>query len=276
MIIELLILFFYHHQSSFACDYLTINTNHFLQFNTGIGVGGNANGANNGAAGGRHNRDTGGVKGHSGDTATDERYKEINARLRKLLSEERKALQGVRTNYAAELRSRTEMEMLLRQCVDDVRKEISVRTFVAPTSRISSRPGSSGALVSVGPPTSSFSQADRERTLELLLSQERVISLIYAKTFPVSQGGKSKSSTSRSGQFAEFGGMQGGDMGGVDAEILHAISMGLSNNAIAMKGREEEHDNDGQFNDGGGGPMIASALLDCGDIADSGNRLPAI
>ena len=30
-----------------------------------------------------------------------------------------------------------------------------------------------------------FTQADRERVLELLLSQERVVSLIYAKTFPI-------------------------------------------------------------------------------------------
>lgn len=31
-----------------------------------------------------------------------------------------------------------------------------------------------------------FTQEDRERALELLLSQERVVTLLYAKTFPVS------------------------------------------------------------------------------------------
>jgi hypothetical protein len=34
-------------------------------------------------------------------------------------------------------------------------------------------------------PVEDFSQADRERVLELLLSQERVVSLLYAKTFPI-------------------------------------------------------------------------------------------
>lgn len=34
-------------------------------------------------------------------------------------------------------------------------------------------------------PVDDFTQGDRERVLELLLSQERVVSLIYAKTFPV-------------------------------------------------------------------------------------------
>lgn len=34
-------------------------------------------------------------------------------------------------------------------------------------------------------PVDDFTQGDRERVLELLLSQERVVSLIYAKTFPI-------------------------------------------------------------------------------------------
>lgn len=58
---------------------------------------------------------------------SEERYKELNIRLRRLLNEERKSLQQVRQNYANELKIRTDMEMLLRQCVDDVRKEIARR-----------------------------------------------------------------------------------------------------------------------------------------------------
>ena len=55
------------------------------------------------------------------------RQREANKRLRRLLEEERKALKQVRQNYANELRHRTEMEMLLRSCVEDVRNEISRR-----------------------------------------------------------------------------------------------------------------------------------------------------
>ena len=55
------------------------------------------------------------------------RYKEANTRLRKLLADERRSLQQVRLNYSQELKTRTEMEMLLRACVEDVRKEIARR-----------------------------------------------------------------------------------------------------------------------------------------------------
>lgn len=58
---------------------------------------------------------------------SEERYKDLNNRLRRLLAEERKSLQQVRQNYANELKVRTDMEMLLRQCVEDVRKEIARR-----------------------------------------------------------------------------------------------------------------------------------------------------
>jgi glucose-6-phosphate-specific signal transduction histidine kinase len=46
---------------------------------------------------------------------------------RRLLAEERKALHQLRQNYTQELKSRTELEALLRQCVEDVRKEIARR-----------------------------------------------------------------------------------------------------------------------------------------------------
>ena len=86
-------------------------------------------------------------KGVPGSTGTavlqhkmesEEKYKELNVRLRRLLAEEKKALQSVRQNYAGELKIRTDMEMLLRQCVEDVRKEIARRYVVAPTTSITS------------------------------------------------------------------------------------------------------------------------------------------
>lgn len=47
----------------------------------------------------------------------------MNARLRKLLAEERRSMLQVRANYQNEINSRTELEMLLRDCVEEVRRE---------------------------------------------------------------------------------------------------------------------------------------------------------
>lgn len=116
----------------------------------------------------------------------DNRYKEVNVRMRKLLADERKSLQQVRQNYAAELKARTEMEMLLRQCVDDVRKEIARRhiesaQFLQQNNDLARMYNREPGLI----PVEDFTQEDRERALELLLSQERVVTLLYSKTFPV-------------------------------------------------------------------------------------------
>lgn len=53
-------------------------------------------------------------------------------------------------------------------------------------------------------PVDDFNQGDRERVLELLLSQERVVSLIYAKTFPINTGANSTSAKAK--LLAEQGG----------------------------------------------------------------------
>jgi hypothetical protein len=119
--------------------------------------------------------------------------------------------------------------------------------------------------------------------LELLLSQERVISLIYAKTFPINQPGKSKHNAGTTGTAFESNSniqnSNSNDTSGVDAEILHAISLGLTNNTSNhapsnYKTPEEEDDpDDRSISEGGGGPLIAAALLDMGE---NSNRLPAI
>ena len=64
------------------------------------------------------------MPGSLGDV--EEKYKRINARLQRLLTEERRALATVRKNYGDELKARGELEMLLRECIDDCRKEIAL------------------------------------------------------------------------------------------------------------------------------------------------------
>lgn len=131
------------------------------------------------------------------DPDMDDRYKEINKRLRRLLAEERKSLQTVRQNYAVELAARTEMELLLRKCVEDVRKEIARRRIeannVAGSDLVKLYSRNPGAI-----PVEDFTQEDRERAIELLLSQERVVTLLYAKTFPLSKHSQAQANVSSS------------------------------------------------------------------------------
>lgn len=120
------------------------------------------------------------------------RYKEIIRRMKVMLEKERKAHRATRQHYTRELNSRTELEKFLRESVEDVRAEIKRRrtklmSTVGPRSL--SRPGSgAGGLGQGEAKLDAFSAADRERVMELLLSQERVINLLYSKTFPRNRG----------------------------------------------------------------------------------------
>eukprot|EP00967_Tisochrysis_lutea_P083231 scaffold115589_cov26-Tisochrysis_lutea.AAC.1 len=109
------------------------------------------------------------------------RYREMTAKLKRLLEVERRNLRAVRAAHAKDLQSRTELEGLLRACSDDVRREIAFHRSGGKGIPPGGRPNSSaGREVSMA----SMTSADRERVLELLLSQERVVSLLYDKTFP--------------------------------------------------------------------------------------------
>jgi hypothetical protein len=113
---------------------------------------------------------------------SEERYREVVARLKRLLDVERRNLRAVRAAHAKDLQSRTELETLLRACVDDVRKEVSAqRSGASSPSKLGAPPaGSSARAVGV----EDLGPKERERVLELLLSQERVVALLYERTFP--------------------------------------------------------------------------------------------
>jgi regulator of replication initiation timing len=96
------------------------------------------------------------------------RYEQVINRLKKMIELERKNLRAARTAHAKELESRTELEQLLRRCVDDVKQEIQRR-------RTEQRQRSRDQELTA---------ADREKIIEVLLSQERVLTLLYDKTFP--------------------------------------------------------------------------------------------
>jgi hypothetical protein len=94
------------------------------------------------------------------------RYEFVIQRLKKILETERRNLKNVRNAYARELHSKTELEQILRQCVDEVKSEI-MPDINDPKKK-----------------NSQFSAQDREKIIELMLSQERVLSLLYEKNLP--------------------------------------------------------------------------------------------
>ena len=128
--------------------------------------------------------------------AADEAYEASKAkglsevkRVKSFLADQQQSLREVRHAYAAELASRTALQRLLRQCLVDVRTQIATqetpgyaldKTLARSQAPVQSRSHSSGSsemgLSEV--PTS-------PNSLALLRSQDRVVSLLYHKTFPV-------------------------------------------------------------------------------------------
>lgn len=102
---------------------------------------------------------------NSTDSQKISRYEKIISRLNRQIEVVRKGLKKVRNDYATEIQCKTEIEQILRECVEEVKSEIQ-------TTR---RNQKDSAALTV---------QERERIVEKMLSQERVLSVLYDKTFP--------------------------------------------------------------------------------------------
>ena len=105
------------------------------------------------------------------------------AKLKRLLEVERRNLRAVRAAHAKDLESRTELEALLRACVQDVKHEIGLQRQQSAGGKGGSF-GASAASKHREVGLGDFGPQERERVMELLLSQERVVTLLYDRTFP--------------------------------------------------------------------------------------------
>uniref|UniRef100_K3X1U5 Cilia- and flagella-associated protein 157 n=1 Tax=Globisporangium ultimum (strain ATCC 200006 / CBS 805.95 / DAOM BR144) TaxID=431595 RepID=K3X1U5_GLOUD len=123
----------------------------------------------------------------------DNRYKEIIKRLKRLLEVERRNLQQVRTSYKQELQNRTELELLLKECIQDVRNEISHHgqlPMVAGNNNSNSsirKPGGAPPQSGASSPLvdARLGAVERQRVVEKLLAKERLLQLLSAKAFPL-------------------------------------------------------------------------------------------
>eukprot|EP00440_Ansanella_granifera_P037317 gb/GFBE01040488.1/.p1 GENE.gb/GFBE01040488.1/~~gb/GFBE01040488.1/.p1 ORF type:complete len:435 (+),score=152.97 gb/GFBE01040488.1/:1-1305(+) len=111
-------------------------------------------------------------------------YREAATKLKRMVDAERRQVQALKQQQAELMQQRTELEVLLKQSLDDVKAEILRHRMQAE--------GKEPGALDAGPPLSSvsvheLSAQDRERVLELLLSQQRVVQLLYQKTFPQQQ-----------------------------------------------------------------------------------------
>jgi hypothetical protein len=133
----------------------------------------------------------------------DNRYKEIIKRLKRVLDVERRNLQQVRSAYKSELQNRTELEMILKECIHDVRGEIATAStaMASPTAVVmpaihngvvagsSRRLESSGSMATlVSDHHMRLNAVERQRLIEKLLAKERLLNLLTTKAFPIKNG----------------------------------------------------------------------------------------
>uniref|UniRef100_A0A7S1JAK0 Uncharacterized protein n=1 Tax=Eutreptiella gymnastica TaxID=73025 RepID=A0A7S1JAK0_9EUGL len=107
------------------------------------------------------------------------RYLEAINKMKKILEHDRKELKEARSQHMSLLAERTELEIFLRQTVDDVRKEITRNSKISRA-----RPASQATTREIDISLDQYTASDRKRVLEILLSKERVLTLLYEKAFP--------------------------------------------------------------------------------------------
>ena len=109
-----------------------------------------------------------------------QRCEQLITRFKKKLEEERRLLRLMKTMSAAEIESRNFLEKILRLCVEDVKAEIAKKRSENKSNYYARGQRGIHELAE----ERNMSAIDRNKIIEVLASQERVLTLLYDRTFP--------------------------------------------------------------------------------------------
>lgn len=116
------------------------------------------------------------------------RFETLINRLKKILDGEKRSLRQIKTLSSKEIEQKNFLEKILRQCVDDVKNEIQKKKTEGKVQYYQKQMG--GVTFKAKKNTAmdfdekNLTKGEREKILEVLFSQERVLTLLYDKTFP--------------------------------------------------------------------------------------------
>lgn len=92
--------------------------------------------------------------------------------MQNTLRKEQKRVRELKSLYVKEIELKSEMEKILRKCIDDIKDEM---LKIKAENRL--------ANLKANGKESTFSKEQRENLIEKLLNNEKVLTIIYDKTF---------------------------------------------------------------------------------------------
>ncbi len=90
-------------------------------------------------------------------------------KLKLAYQKEKRKVQQLKTLYVKELESKSQLEKVIRACIDDMKEDM-----VAAQKAQSRRQPAQGDILD---------KAEREKLIESMINDERILTLIYDKTF---------------------------------------------------------------------------------------------
>jgi hypothetical protein len=104
-------------------------------------------------------------------------HQEVLKKLRRALDQVRAHLRQVRSAHVELLQERTELEVFMRQCMEDVRRDMYRFTVVSNAGKLRGGDGTERVL-------ENYSAAERRELLAILQSKLRVFATLHAHMFP--------------------------------------------------------------------------------------------